>query len=131
MLTYIPLPIRGYNILPTGREIMAFGAAWARFERSIKFWAFTITRDRDHEDDLVEEAMITLWNADPTRWNFRNHEHFLFMSEKLYNRMIDVWGEHKRSKGMVEAEAGLTRDEVRRATEATFRKTLMHGVLQR
>lgn len=106
MLNGIPQPIRGDGFPPTGREILAFGTAWPKFVRPMKRWAFMLTNDADHQEDLMQEVMVTLWNADPTRWDFRNEDHVKYMTRMLINRMYDVWGEHERLREKAEAIPG-------------------------
>ena len=47
----------------TADGMRAQGAAWPTFERMIRRFADTITRDGDHQHDVVESAMVELWEA--------------------------------------------------------------------
>ena len=93
MMSHPPIPIRLEGLPITAEGILAFGTVWPELAPSIKRFARLITPDRDHQDDLIQEAMIALWNADPTRYDFRDRADVAYVRRVLINRMWDVWGD--------------------------------------
>ncbi|MEP6619421.1 MAG: hypothetical protein ABJE47_08900 [bacterium] len=115
MLTYVALPVRGEGIPVTGKEALAFGKAWPIFERSMKRFARICTKDLDKQDDLLQEVMLTLWNQDPTRWDFTIDAHILYMNKMLIHRMHDAWDKDKNFREKAEDIPGEVRMDARRA----------------
>ena len=70
----------------------ALGVAWPVFARTIKRVAHKITKDPDQRDDLIQSAMVELWEIDPTRFVFRDAKEVGYVREILVNRMLRVWG---------------------------------------
>ena len=77
----------------TGEARMAFGPAWATVEHEIRHVAKFVARQPADREALVEEAMVTLWNTDPTRFDFRNRTAVIKMRELLVRQMWFAWGE--------------------------------------
>jgi hypothetical protein len=79
----------------TSESILAFGVVWSIFEESIRRFACIITPDDDDQEDPIQEAMITLWKCEPTRWGFENGQ-----AGQSGNRLpADLMGEPGRDPG--------------------------------
>ena len=70
---------------------MAFAHVWPSFERGVAWRARRITDDPDMQKDLIQEAMITLWKADPTRFNLARPGERGYVRRMLINRMLNVY----------------------------------------
>jgi DNA-directed RNA polymerase specialized sigma24 family protein len=75
----------------TGDSRRAVAIAWKRYAPSLKCVARRMTEDRDERRDLLQEAMVALWKADPTRYDFDDVEDVDYLYRILVNRMLDVW----------------------------------------
>ena len=74
-----------------GDAALAVDRVWLRFRPPLRRLARRLTDDRDLRKDLVQEAMISLWDIDPTRFDFREWREFTYVRNALMNRMRDVW----------------------------------------
>jgi DNA-directed RNA polymerase specialized sigma24 family protein len=91
--------------VPTTYETLhASGGVWKVFERQIEGFARALSCDGDSRDDLVLEAMIALWKADVTRYDFSNRDHVAYLRRTLINRMCTVWGKGSDEVKVDEAE---------------------------
>jgi DNA-directed RNA polymerase specialized sigma24 family protein len=76
----------------TGDASLAVGSAWPVVAPTVTRFAERLTEDPDDRKDLVQEAMIELWKADPTRYDLRDPDDVDYLTRILTNRMRDVWG---------------------------------------
>jgi hypothetical protein len=88
------------DLLPDGMPItaeatLAYETLCARLAPGLRNFAKTITDDVDDQKDLVQEAMISLWTADPARYDVRNKSEVAFLRRILIVRMWQVSGEEK------------------------------------
>jgi len=90
----------------TADGMRALGVSWPVFERTIKGIAYNITEDPDKRDDLIQSAMIELWEIDPTRFLFRNARDVGFVREILVRRLLRVWGVDQGGDQRLMAEVG-------------------------
>ena len=90
----------------TAEGMRALGAAWPVFERTIKRVAHRMTEDPDQRDDLIQSAMVELWEIDPTRYVFRDAKEVGYVREILVNRMLRVWGVDQGGDQGLMAEVG-------------------------
>lgn len=90
----------------SGDGMRALGAAWLVFERTIKRVAHNITKDPDERDDLIQSAMVELWEIDPTRYRFVSAAEFGYVREILVHRMLRVWGVEQGGDQRLMAEVG-------------------------
>jgi DNA-directed RNA polymerase specialized sigma24 family protein len=67
--------------------------AWRKFEPAVARMAERMTDDQDEREDLVQEAMIALWKADPTRFDLRDQRDVRYLHKILVHRMWKVRGE--------------------------------------
>lgn len=88
----------------TGDSRLAFERAWPIFERGVRFKARRITKEPHMQKDLIQEAMITLWKADPTRYNLKRRDARGYVRQMLKNRMLNVW----RAEGARRADVSLS-----------------------
>ena len=90
----------------SGDGMRALGAAWLVFERTITRVAHNITQDPDERDDLIQSAMVELWEIDPTRYRFVSAAEFGYVREILVHRMLRVWGVEQGGDQRLMAEVG-------------------------
>ena len=76
----------------TAENMLLFHVVWPIFEREVKRFARRLTKDKDAREDLIQEAMITLWKCDPARYDFLKVSDEAFVHRMLINRMRDVFG---------------------------------------
>lgn len=93
MMNLSSIDLASTGVPTTAEEILAFGTVWPELAPSIERFARLITPERDHQQDLIQEAMVALWNADSTRYNFRERADVAYVRRMLINRMWDVWGD--------------------------------------
>ena len=79
----------------TAESMLLFSVVWPTFEPAVEALAYAITPDRDDREDLVQEAMITLWKSNPSCYDFMDRRDIAYVKRMLINRMIDVWGRHR------------------------------------
>jgi DNA-directed RNA polymerase specialized sigma24 family protein len=89
------------DLLPDGMPItaeatLAYETMCARLAPGLRNFAKTITDDEDNQKDLVQEAMISLWIADPARYDVRNKSEVAYLRKILIVRMWQVWGVKKK-----------------------------------
>jgi DNA-directed RNA polymerase specialized sigma24 family protein len=84
----MPEPTRRIRV---SRAESAYRRAWGRIERQVRHVAGRMTDDRDLKDDLVQEAMVLLWDLDPTRFDLRRREDNRYVMRLLSRRMRTVW----------------------------------------
>ena len=76
----------------TAEGVLAFGASWEVLEPSLKRFARLMVRNVDDRKDLLQDAMVELWNLDPTRYDFRDDADVSYIRRRLIMRMWSVWG---------------------------------------
>lgn len=81
----------------TADALIRFNEIWPQYERTVRHFAAQITSDHDHQQDLIQEAMIALWECNPGRYNILWKPDKYYVRKILINRMWDVWG--LRGKG--------------------------------
>ena len=79
----------------TGDARRACESAWPLFAPALTRVAERMTDDKDEREDLLQEAMIALWNADPTRFDLRDPLDMRYLEKILVHRMWKVWGGKK------------------------------------
>lgn len=77
--------------LATGDRDTAVEALLIEIEPLLWRAARRLTRDRDLQADLVQEARVRLWEIDPTRFDLGNREDRWYLGRVLRNRMWRVW----------------------------------------
>ena len=90
------------NDKSTYETMLCLIAHWPMLEESIRRFARIITKDRDQQDDLMQEAMIALWKCDVSRYDFLIEADVNYVRRILINHMWDVWG---RDDGRFRAKA--------------------------
>lgn len=81
----------------TGDATLAIGRAWRRLEPVVRRAAERFTPDDpDLADDLVQEALIRLWEIDPTRFRLEEPQELYYLRRILIHRMFRVWGREVR-----------------------------------
>jgi DNA-directed RNA polymerase specialized sigma24 family protein len=73
------------------RADAAVARAWRKLRRPLKRLARSLTDDLDLREDMMQEAMIALWERDPTRFDLRDQRDLMYVRRGLANRMYDVW----------------------------------------
>ena len=73
-----------------GGAARSVGGVWARVERSVRRTARKLTDDPELQSDLVQEAMIKLWQLDPSRIDLGSNVEIFYVRRMLINRMWDV-----------------------------------------
>lgn len=76
----------------TTEAMLIFTVVWPSFESSIEKFARRLACHLDDREDLVQEAMITLWMCDPTAYDFLDPRDMAYLRRAMVNRMCDVWG---------------------------------------
>lgn len=80
---------------------LAVESSWPQFADQVKRLARWMTDDRDERKDLVQEALIALWMADPTRFDLDDRYDRGYLRRILRNRMWHVWDrERNRFRAM-------------------------------
>ena len=51
-----------------------------------------MTKDLDEQEDLMQEALIALWKADPTRYDVHDGRDMGYLRRIMVNRMKRVYG---------------------------------------
>ena len=90
----------------TAEGMRALGVAWPLFERTLKRVAHGLSKAPDDRDDLIQSAMVELWEIDPTRFVFRDAKEVCYVREILVNRMLRVWGVDQGGDQRLMAEVG-------------------------
>jgi DNA-directed RNA polymerase specialized sigma24 family protein len=89
----LPFPNRRSGRPITADANLSFDPGWTQLEPSIRRFAQRLTPDADHQEDLMQEAMIRFWSADPTRYDFSNRRDARYMRVTLIRHLWDVWGD--------------------------------------
>ena len=79
----------------TTEAIMGVALLWPSFQGAIERWAERLSSDADDQDDLIQVAMIALWQSDPTAYDFLVPTDVAFLCRVMKRRMLDVWGRHR------------------------------------
>ncbi|MDB4876957.1 MAG: Sigma-70 region 2 [Gemmatimonadetes bacterium] len=74
-----------------GNASSAVPRAWALFRPVLLRFARRLTEDSELRKDLVQEALIELWEIDPTRFDLRDPADYTYLRNALMNRMRNVW----------------------------------------
>ena len=83
---------------------LALPEALAEFGSFIKASAARLTDDRAQRKDLEQEAAITLWEIDPTRFDANDAD---YLRAVLYKRMqMAVRGERRARGGLKRVDIG-------------------------
>jgi DNA-directed RNA polymerase specialized sigma24 family protein len=65
--------------------------AWTRLRPGLERLARRLTREADLREDLLQDALIALWERDPTRFDLREESELAYLLTGLANRMRDTW----------------------------------------
>jgi len=84
----------------TGDSMRAFEVAWALIGGRVENAARRFTEDVDLRADLVQEARIALWRADPTRFNLGDASEQAYLRGVAFNRMRDAWRQELARRGL-------------------------------
>jgi DNA-directed RNA polymerase specialized sigma24 family protein len=76
----------------TAEGILAFNAVWPDLAGSMRRFARIISSSLDDQADLVQEAMIKLWQVDPARYELGDPKDVAYLRRVLIHHMYDVWG---------------------------------------
>ena len=91
----------------TAEGVRAFGESWAVLAPSMQRFARLMTHNRQDRNDLLQDAMVELWNLDTTRFDFNDPADIRYLRHYLIVRMWAVWGDD-RDFNAVQLEAMLT-----------------------
>ena len=61
------------------------------FKRAVVRYSIHLTDNVDLQDDLVQEAMILLWELDITRFDLSERRDLQYVRRSLVRRMRRVW----------------------------------------
>jgi DNA-directed RNA polymerase specialized sigma24 family protein len=76
--------------LVEGDARLAVIEMWTRVEQPVRRAASNLAKEPETEEDLVQEAMIKLWQLDPSRFDVRSRTAISYLRRALINRMRDV-----------------------------------------
>ncbi len=80
----------------TTEAMLIFTVVWPSFESRIEAFARRLAHHLDDREDLVQEAMITLWKCDPTAYDFLDPKDMAYLRRAMVHRMCDVWGRNRQ-----------------------------------
>ena len=89
----------------TAEAALLFEVVWPMFRKTVIAVAWWLARDPDDREELVHEAKLALWDADPGKYDLLNPDAEAYVRRILVNHMIDVFGRPSRN-GAAEALAG-------------------------
>ena len=104
-----PRDLDALGVPLTTEAMLIFTVVWPSFERGIEAFARRLASDPDDQEDLVQEAMITLWRCDPTAYDFHDRADMAYLRRAMVNRMCDAWGrrrEHFEARNSASAVRG-------------------------
>jgi DNA-directed RNA polymerase specialized sigma24 family protein len=84
----------------------AFDLAWAHFAKPIASMARRLGEDPDLRSDLVQEAMIALWQLDTSRIDMREPTERAYVWRALMNKMLDARRWAGRRVDLTDGDAG-------------------------
>ena len=61
-----------------------------RVEQPVRRAASNLVKEPETEEDLVQEAMIKLWQLEPSRFDIGNRAEIFYVRRALIDRMWDV-----------------------------------------
>ena len=70
-----------------GSSDRAFDHAWGLLEKSVRTVAWRLTRNREDQEELVQEARIELWLIDPTRFRLDDARQLRYLRKMVMHRM--------------------------------------------
>ena len=70
---------------------LLFNLAWPLFESRIERYAWRLSDEHDEREDLVQEAMITLWKCDPSAFDFLDPDDVGYLRRAMLNRMRNAY----------------------------------------
>lgn len=68
----------------------AFDRAWALLEKAVRTVAWRLARNREDQDELMQEARIELWLIDPTRFRVDDPPQLRYLRKMLMRKMWQV-----------------------------------------
>lgn len=84
----------------TAEATLIFEVVWPIFRKTVMAVACCLTRDLDERDDLVHEAKLKLWYAEPGNYDLLNPGEEAYLRRALVNHMLNVSGRGgKKKKG--------------------------------
>ena len=87
-----PRDLERLGVPVTTEAMLIFTVVWPSFERGIEEFARRLALEVDDREDLVQEAMITLWKSDPTAYDFLDSADLAYLRRTMVRRMCDTWG---------------------------------------
>ena len=87
-----PRDLERLGVPVTTEAMLIFTVVWPTFERGIEEFARRLACQADDREDLVQEAMITLWKCDPTAYDFLDPADMAYLRRAMVHRMCDAWG---------------------------------------
>jgi DNA-directed RNA polymerase specialized sigma24 family protein len=73
-----------------GDASRAVDSAWRVLRPTLRPMVWGLSSDVDEQDDLMQEALIELWQVDPTRFDLEQSADREYLRRMLVNRMLDV-----------------------------------------
>ena len=101
-----PLTFASQKTPLTAEGMRALGVAWPLFERTLKRVAHCLSPAPDDRDDLMQSAMVELWEIDPTRFAFKDAREIGYVREILVKHMLRVSGVELGGDQRLMAEVG-------------------------
>lgn len=83
---HTPPPANG----ATGDVMQAYTKVWPHLRMTVEHTARELTKDRDEQNDLIQEARVALWQIDASRCDVRNREDLLYVRKVLKQHMKKV-----------------------------------------
>jgi DNA-directed RNA polymerase specialized sigma24 family protein len=74
----------------TGHSHRTIDGVWRQLTPAMTRAARRLTHDADEQRDLLQEAMIKLWEVDPTRFDLKQTAELRYLRRVLVNRMWKV-----------------------------------------
>lgn len=81
----------------------AFDRAWEVLQKSVGTVAWRLTRNREDQEELIQEARIELWLIDPTRFRVDDSGQVRYLRKMLMRRMWRVAMQEKGGLELVQA----------------------------
>jgi DNA-directed RNA polymerase specialized sigma24 family protein len=103
ILTSADAPVCGVH---DGDWELSVERAWAVVQPAVACVARELASSVDEQEDLRQEALIRLWQVDPSRFDLRDREEVRYLRRVAINRMRDVW-RGRRPYGVVMHELTL------------------------
>ena len=83
--------LRDGGLYTSCKEAEAFVSMYAALYSTLRAFAESLTRDAEHQDDLIGEAIVALWNLGPTRFDRHDASQLELVRGVMLNRMTEAW----------------------------------------